>query len=509
MNRIRKSVLCALALTVSAGADAAPKFIVHGWDLSRLTPSEILANAEALDRTPYDGVSVTLPGSDRLMTDAGWTVGRFASEIRTMREFARHPSLRETLLFANLAPRTRLGWRDDAAWARAAANLRAAAAIAKAGGLRGVMGDIEDYWKAHQFHLQKDDPPFDEACRLARQRGAEAYRGFFAEYPDMLLLTFMYFSLDRAYSVSSDPAATMRERGDLLPSFLNGMLDVMPAGVRIVDGNETPGYLADALNRDFYFAAAVTRTHLLPLVAPENRDRYRAQVLVGFGLYLDGYTCADKASTWYMPPKDGSRLERLRANLDQAVDAADGYVWLYGEQHMFVDWKLEKPKTGWGAKTFTQGTWEEALPGLGSMLRCVKDPSGWMATEFGRKLAAGDLKNLVPDGTVHFPRIDSVFVEDVKGMVAGDYYAVRVSVPDATNAMSVAYWKTPEGKWNFPMGGNRVPLRLNPANGRQEGEAFIRVPGNVGIMGLQVRALSVEPGTEKDRVSVGVYRIRW
>ena len=143
------------------------------------------------------------------------------------------------------------------------------------------------------------------------------------------------------------------------------------------------------------------------------------------------------------------------------------------------------------------------------MLRCVKDPSGWMATEFGRKLAAGELKNLVPDGTVHFPRIDSVFVENVKGMVAGDYYAVKVSVPDATNAMSVAYWKTPEGKWNFPMGGNRVPLKLNPANGRQEGEAFIRVPGNVGIMGLQVRALSVEPGTEKDRVSVGVYRIRW
>lgn len=61
----------------------------------------------------------------------------------------------------------------------------------------------------------------------------------------------------------------MREKGDLLPAFLNGMLDVMPAGVRVVDGNETAGYVADALRRDFHAAASVTRAHILPLVSPD------------------------------------------------------------------------------------------------------------------------------------------------------------------------------------------------------------------------------------------------
>ena len=507
--KCRKSISVAAFAALCLAAHAAEKrLIAYGWDTALLTPNEILANAERFDGSPFDGLGVTLPGNDRVMTDAGWTKERFAAACETLRAAVCHPSLRESLLMLNLAPQVRLAWTDDAAWARAAANLRAAGAIAKAAGLRGIMGDIEDYWKTRQFLHREDEMPYAEAAALARRRGQEVYRGLFEEHPDMLLLTFMYFTLDRAYSISADPAATMREKGDLLPAFLNGMLDVMPEGVRVVDGNETSGYVADALRRDFHAAASVTRAHILPLVAPENRDRYRAQVLVGFGLYLDGYVMTDASSPWYLPPKDGSRLERLRANLDQALEACDGYVWIYGERRTFVDWKGVSPKTGFLAQAYGQGTWEDALPGFGDMIRCVKDPGLWMAENFARKVASGELVNLVPDATVHFPRIDSVFVEDVRGMQDGDYYGIRVHVPNATNAHSIVYWKTSEGKWNFPLGGNRVPLALNATTGLLEGSAFVRAPGgDIGVMGLQVRAPSVREGEEKDKVFVGVYRI--
>lgn len=240
--KFRKSISVAAVAALGLAANAAgKKLIAHGWDTALLTPGEILANAERFDGSPFDGLGVTLPGNDRVMTDAGWTKERFAADCETLRAAVRHPSLRESLLMINLAPQVHLAWTDDAAWARAAANLRAAGAIAKAAGLRGIMGDIEDYWKTRQFLHRANEMPYAAAAALAHRRGQEVYRGLFEEYPDMLLLTFMYFTLDRAYSISADPAATMREKGDLLPAFLNGMLDVMPAGVRVVDGNETSG----------------------------------------------------------------------------------------------------------------------------------------------------------------------------------------------------------------------------------------------------------------------------
>ena len=182
--KFRKSISVAAVAALGLAANAAgKKLIAHGWDTALLTPGEILANAERFDGSPFDGLGVTLPGNDRVMTDAGWTKERFAADCET---------------------------------------LRAAGAIAKAAGLRGIMGDIEDYWKTRQFLHRANEMPYAAAAALARRRGREVYRGLFEEYPDMLLLTFMYFTLDRAYSISADPAATMREKGDLLPAFLNG-----------------------------------------------------------------------------------------------------------------------------------------------------------------------------------------------------------------------------------------------------------------------------------------------
>ena len=37
-------------------------------------------------------------------------------------------------------------------------------------------------------------------------------------------------------------------------------------------------------------------------------------------------------NAFYFPPLDGSRLRRLATNLAAARDAADEYVWVYGEQ---------------------------------------------------------------------------------------------------------------------------------------------------------------------------------
>ena len=59
--------------------------------------------------------------------------------------------------------------------------------------------------------------------------------------------------------------------------------------------------------------------------------KYQTQVLCGFGLYLDMYTTPTN-SPWYFGETGGSRLNHLRSNFAQALDAAQEYVWVYGEK---------------------------------------------------------------------------------------------------------------------------------------------------------------------------------
>ena len=51
----------------------------------------------------------------------------------------------------------------------------------------------------------------------------------------------------------------------------------------------------------------------------------------GFGFYLDMFL-NDATNRYYRSALNGSRLARLDRNLGFARDAADEYVWVYGEQ---------------------------------------------------------------------------------------------------------------------------------------------------------------------------------
>ncbi len=88
------------------------------------------------------------------------------------------------------------------------------------------------------------------------------------------------------------------------------------------------------------------------LQSPENRAKYRAQVQVGFGLYMDAYT-NPKDSPYYIDGQGGPRVERLRLNAAAALTAADEYVWVYGEKYRW--W----PVPAGGA---AQKSWPEAFP---------------------------------------------------------------------------------------------------------------------------------------------------
>jgi hypothetical protein len=383
------------AVVLQAGATE-KRLIAHSWDLLAVRPADVARNVEALEGLPLDGVSLAIVvepekgrhvGYNTIMGDAQWERAWFAREAEIVKQCASR-SLKHNFLTSLLAPRKRLAWGDDAAWSAFAHNLGVLAWVAKEGGAKGVLVDPEDYPETRQYFRLENDPPFGVVSALARKRGAQVMRAMTETYPEIVVLSFWLLSLHPSYYAGCDePAAMVADAGDLWPSFVNGLLDALPPAARLVDGNEH-GYRYEAANQDFYLSAWSMQNRALALVAPENRVKYRTQVLAGFGLYFDMYT-NPAGSPWYFGEVGGSRLNHLALNVTQALDAADEYVWVYGEK---FDW------IRWAGTSRTNATWEAVLPGFADTLRILRRPSEARAI-LERRRQAGTLTNLLANGT--------------------------------------------------------------------------------------------------------------
>ncbi len=392
------AALCASPVWADGTASAGPvqkRLIAHSWDLLAARPADVARNVEAWADLPVDGVSLAVAvepekgrrvGYSTVMGDAPWERAWFAREAEVLRQCASR-SLTHNFLTAFWAPRKRLAWGDDAAWEAFAHNMGVLAWLAKEGRARGVLVDPEDYPETRQYFRAEGDPPFADVAARARERGAQVMRAMAEAYPEVDVLSFWLLSLHPSYYNGCDaPAAMAADAGDLWPSFVNGLLDALPPGARLIDGNEH-GYRYEAASQDFYLAAWSMQNRALALVAPENRSKYRTQALAGFGLYVDMYT-NPAGSPWYFGEAGGSRLNHLALNVAQALDAADEYVWVYGEKR---DW------IRWAGTSRTNATWEASLPGFADTLRVLRRPSEARGL-IERRRQAGTLTNLLDNG---------------------------------------------------------------------------------------------------------------
>ena len=150
MKKIFTAVLAALC--VCGAAAARTKAIGCGWGFNNVTVDDFLANADRFNETGLDGVLVWMRGRDGNGKPVGmrniyyedWTYEMFAPMVPKLRKMTEHPAFRENFLSTFRAPRKRIAWTDDAAWARVAENMRVAACIARDGGCRGLQMDTED-----------------------------------------------------------------------------------------------------------------------------------------------------------------------------------------------------------------------------------------------------------------------------------------------------------------------------------------------------------------------------
>lgn len=394
------AALILVALTPAAGADAPAaahkKFIELGWDIPSTTV--LRQNWREMElAAPFDGVMFKVEAKDEqgrsLSTEAIWDsrpwkrdwLQAALADLKACR-FARFT---DNFLRFNATPGN-LDWADDAGWTALADKAGLCAWLMKQTGCRGLAIDFESYG-AHQFKFDAGrGQSFADTAALARKRGAQFVEAIAREFPDAVLLTLWMNSINLKAGASDAPDTILASSSyGLLPAFIDGMLDAAPPAMVFVDGCENGYYLDSA--EEYLRAAHEMRSWTsgaIRLVSPANRPKYRQQVQAGFGFYLDMFL-NDATNHYYRGPLNGSRLARLERNLAFARDAADEYVWIYGEQCRWWGQPLKVPNS------VGQGRlWEEALPGITRTIAYARDPIGAAWDEIAKLRAAGTLTNV-------------------------------------------------------------------------------------------------------------------
>ena len=532
----------------STGAERRTKIIGHGWDMLASTPAEIIANADAFDRSGMDGVTVVLGGKRNDGKDKGvynmrsiplaapWTREMLEVHMPALRQFRDHRGLRESLVMCWWAPKKRIAWADDAAWARFAESMGVLSAFTKEAGLKGLIIDNEDYPRSKQWlwSVERDGMDYAATCALARRRGAQMGQAMFTAFPEMRMVMFFLLSAERSYFTAKDPAAHKAVLGDLWPAFVDGMLDVMPATARLVDGDEH-SYHCDAAKHDYYKHEWNMREICPLLLSEENRPRYQERLSVAFAIYLDMYTSTNPASCWYFGPgADGTRLSRFTANVVQSARVADEYVWLYGEKGTLIDWRRDIPcaavaksKRFLPALEAGTSTWDSKLPGFTDTIRFATDPIGlarealardkgnladWSKWKFWQherkshgtkskdtKDTDGNAFSLVAKGVA-----SGCFIHNVKDVKPGQMFAVEASMK-GRGTVSVTWSE----KGKLTNDDPRYPLEFGEpdARGWSRGVVAVCVPPGMDMLVVHMSANGQKPDEEVRFGSLRVVKV--
>lgn len=346
------------------------QLIQIGWDAP--TPPEYHTGIAEFEKwNLFDGAAVQPTrrvGDKSVITSAAfstnhWEWSEFADCVREL-EAARPQHCTNNFLLLTANPGN-VGWFDDAGWNEVADHWRLLARAAREGRMAGIIFDAEPYQKpwsqfSYSAQVDREQHRFVDMSVKARERGRAVMKAVAGEYPDMTILAYRLFS---DLPESGDPARRLvnfeSSPYGLMPSFVNGWCDSLPAKISIVDGNEFAyGYESE---NDYASAFARLKLDAPRFVSAENRGKMRQQFFVGHGIYLDAYSPPPGGKALY-DFKEESPANRLAAFLAAALDAADGPVWIYGEN------------ARWWPKPTNRVTWPEKFAGIEMALRAAKDP---------------------------------------------------------------------------------------------------------------------------------------
>ncbi|MGO8751561.1 MAG: hypothetical protein ACLQNE_36935 [Thermoguttaceae bacterium] len=337
-----RSTVPAFAVVVILGAgpiastqDKPKKLIEWGWD--EPDTKFMRANVGKMEQLPFDGVVFHVNSSKG---------GGFVWEMWGSRKFALEEfqpaiddlkatpfrRITDRFLRVNVTPGN-VDWFDDQAWGVVLHNFTVAAQIAKQGGCKGFMFDVEQYNdQLFDYRKQKHraKKTFADYRAKVRRRGREWMKAVNGPYPDIVLLLPYIYSITGG--AAKDRAGTSY---GLLGDFVDGMFDACMPDTKIVDAWE--GAYTYKTRVQFENAYESIKVKLAALAV--DPERYRKRIQAGFGIWMD---CDWRGKGWSV--KDFSKNHFTPVEFENSVRAAlqvsDEYVWIYTEQPKW--WTNEK-----------------------------------------------------------------------------------------------------------------------------------------------------------------------
>ena len=329
------------------------KIIEFGWDL----PSArfVKNNITTMEKRPFNGLIFSSGSKIPLIFNPVDFKTR-ADIVDTASLYAiQWKKFTDNFLVIWSGDTNSMSYFNDAQWTTIAGNMRLIAKAAKKSGCKGINFDAEFYSKRSpwSFDDHAEGHTIAEVQGKVRQRGIEVMRAWQAEYPDIKILCQYIF-------------AYVPERWELLPYFMNGMLEAAGPHVKIIEGDEE-SYYWGSTNKWFDRYRQIKVDFRNQRCDTALWDKYGSQVQVGKSLYdvqiiKDKHPSAEKSKRW-------------EHNVYMGLLTTDEYVWGYFEK---VNW--------WGTTVADQ-----------PMCNMVKDPPpAWI--ENGIRNAQLKYKNRSPLG---------------------------------------------------------------------------------------------------------------
>ena len=304
------------------------KLIEWGWD--EPGPAFMREHRQDMDAVGFDGVvfhaEAVKEGKTENFSWLCWSARKFEyPELeRSVADLqaCEFEKLTDNFLRFNVCPGD-VGWFDDQGFAAVLNNAALAARVAREGGCKGFMFDVEMYGTPlFNYSQQPDtaDRTFEQYETKVRERGEQFVRAINSQYPDItILLTF-------GYGITGVGGNRREASYGLLKNFLDGMFAAAAEDTTIVDAYE--GAYPYRQHQQFTDAYASVKEGMLPYTG--EPEAYSRHIQVGFGVWMDQnwrkypWDEQDFAKNWFTP-------EEFAYSLSCALDVSDRYVWIYTE----------------------------------------------------------------------------------------------------------------------------------------------------------------------------------
>jgi len=289
------------------------KIIEFGWDLP--SAQFVRNNITSMEQRPFDGLIFSSgskiplifnPVDFKTRVDIVDTSSLYAIQWK---------KFTDNFLVIWSGDTDSMSYFNEAQWRKINSNMRLIAKAAKNSHCKGINFDTEFYSKRSPWGIAEHSEGHTQAelCAKVRQRGREVMQAWQSEFPDIIVLcqfVFMY----------------VPERWELLPYFMNGMLEAAGPKVRIIEGDEE-SYYWGATNKWFDRYNEIKKDSRNLRCDTSLYRKYDRQVQVGKSLY--------DAKIIYDKHKPNEKSKRWEHNVYMGLITTDEYVWGYFE---YVNW---------------------------------------------------------------------------------------------------------------------------------------------------------------------------